>query len=453
MTSPAPAPAQTSRRVPPGETERRTSGRVLLGGGTILALAVLVANAGNYALNLLLGRWFEPAQFADANLMVTLMLLVTAVAVALQLVSARYAGIHQARGTDADADVMAAWLLRRARLAGVGLGLLLAAPAFWWADVFQVESPWAFVILAAGMPAYLVQAVGRGLLQGRLRFGALAATFVVEMVVRLGVAVGLVAIGFGVNGATAGLSASFIVTWFVVAWIQPVAATGSPSRAELGDLATYIAPVGLLLVGQIIINNGDVLVVKNAFEPDEAGQYSAVALVGRAVFFLSWSAVTTLFPAVAQRGEAGGDTRRLMLSGVAVVGVICGTLVLGAAIAGERLLTLMLGSGYAGLGTPLVLYAIATSIFAVANVIVSLQLSLGRPREAGLLLAGAALQTVLLLAFHRNMAEVIQVQIFAMSFLLLAVAASTLRRSPTTAGPAVAQAATVTALPDREVRA
>ena len=50
----------------------RTGGKALLAGGTMLAVAMTAANAGNYLLNLVLGRWLTPAQFADANLMVTL---------------------------------------------------------------------------------------------------------------------------------------------------------------------------------------------------------------------------------------------------------------------------------------------------------------------------------------------------------------------------------------------
>ena len=41
-------------------------------------MATMLASAGNYVLNLMLARWLEPAEFADANLMLTLMLLVTA---------------------------------------------------------------------------------------------------------------------------------------------------------------------------------------------------------------------------------------------------------------------------------------------------------------------------------------------------------------------------------------
>lgn len=407
----------------------RTSLRALAGGGTILALASLAANGGNYLLNLFLGRWLTQSEFADANLMVTIMLLITAVAVSLQLIAARFAGIHAADGTDDRADVLVLWLERRSFAIGGLFAVVLAAGSSAWADFFKVESEWPFVILGLGMPFYLAQAVGRGLLQGRLAFIPLSISFVVEMVVRVGFGVGLVALGFGVSGATLGLSLSFVATWFAVEALRRRAGkatpeSNKPDKAEMGKLRSYIGPVAILLLGQIVINNGDVLVVKRLFDGDQAGVYAAIALIGRAVFFLSWSAVTTLFPAVAQREQAGESVGALLVGGVATVAGLCAAMTLGVWLLGDTVLTGVFGPEYAGVGGLLTRYAIATSLFAVANVMVSHHLSSGRSREAWILLAGGVFQTILLLTRNESMDEVVGDQIAAMGVLLAAVTVS-----------------------------
>jgi O-antigen/teichoic acid export membrane protein len=425
----------------------RTGGKALLAGGTMLAVAMTAANAGNYLLNLVLGRWLTPAEFADANLMVTLMLLVTAIAVALQLISARFASIHQARGTDERAEAVAARLRKVALISGFGLMVLLAAPAAWWSEVFNTESSWPFVILAAGMPCYLLQAVGRGLVQGRLRFGALAMTFVLEMVVRLAAGLGLVAAGMGVEGATLGLTLSFVATWLIVRRAQPSVAAEAMQADEKTALRVYALPVIVLLIGQIVINNGDVLVVKAFFSGERAGVYSAIALIGRAVFFLSWSAVTTLFPAVAQRDESGQGSNDLLLMGVGVVGGACAVMTGAIAVGGDRFFTGVFGPEYAGVQNLLVQYAIATSFFAVANLIVTYHLSANRAIESRLLVAGAVLQTVLLLTNHDSLSAVLADQLIAMGVLLVAVVSSTLLLRPRPAPGATATNLTAAAVP------
>ena len=412
----------------------KTSGKQLAAHGSILGVATIIANAGNYLLNVFLGRWLTPSEFADANLMVTIMLLITAAAVSLQLIAARFASIHEASGTRDETLALSKYLERRAGLIGLALGLGLALPAQFWSDFFNTRTALPFVILGAGMPFYLVQAVGRGVLQGRLTFRPLAATFVVEMVVRVAAGVGLVAAGLGVEGATLGLTLSFLATWFHVRHLTRPDAAGSTnatassaptmSADAVRSLRTYAGPVGVLLLGQIIINNGDVLVAKRFLDPDTAGVYAAVALVGRAVFFLSWSVATTLFPAAAQRDQAGEDSNGLLYGGLGIVALMGVGFVVGAKLLGGIVLGEVFGPEYRGVSDQLALYAFATSLFAMANLIVSHHLSMGRRRESFLLVAGGVVQTALLLAGRGSIDSLISAQVVAMAILLGVIATS-----------------------------
>ena len=412
------------------ESATNTTSRSLLAGGSVLAIAMFAANGGNYLLNVVLGRWLDPPEFADANLMVTLMLLVTAIAVSLQLIAARFAGIHAVSNEEAKTKILVRGLERWALIVGVGLALLLMAGAPVWADFFNSESAWPFAVLGLGMPAYLVQAVGRGVLQGKLAFGPLAGTFVKEMLVRVVLGITLVWLGFGVIGATAALTASFIATWLAVrSAVKWESDEPAPRRPIDREVMRYAGPVAVLLLGQIIINNGDVLISKQGLEPTQAGIYAAVALVGRAVFFLSWSVATTLFPAAAQREEAGENSNGLLHAGLAAVAVLGICAVVGARLLGGTVLGRVFGEAYANVSSQLALYALATAIFAMANLVVSHYLALGELREAVIMLGGALLQTVLLLRADRDIDSLITAQVIAMSILFVLVLASHLVRT------------------------
>lgn len=392
--------------------------RTLLTGGTTLALAMVVANVGNYTLNLVLARLLTPADFSDANLMVTLMLTLTAIALGLQLVAARFVGQNDAAGEHDAADRIAQRLRRWALGAGAVTGLLLAAPAASWQGTFHTASPWPFVILGLGMPCYLVQSVGRGVMQGRLQFRPLAVTFVVEMVARVGLGILLVAVGAGVEGATAALTASFVATFLSVRVLGGHRRAPQGAEPDLAALRAYAVPVSVLLLGQIIANNSDVLVAKGFLPPTEAGVYSAVALVGRAVFFLSWSVATVVFPAVARRHASGDETRSLLRGGVLAVlgiGLAC---TIGALVVGGPVLGVVLGPTYGGLSVRLASYAAMTTLFAVANLVASHDLSRGRHRSSWLLVGGSVLQVGLLLLWHAGIGELIAAQCVAMATLV-----------------------------------
>jgi O-antigen/teichoic acid export membrane protein len=423
-----------------------TAARQLVTGASVLAVALIVTNAGNYVLNLLLGRWLSPAEFADASLMVTLMLTFASISVCLALVTARFIGIRDAAGHVGESEQLARRLRRVALSVGIVIAALLAAGSPWWRDIFHTGSAWIFVILAGGIPFYLQCAVGRGTLQGRLRFVPLAATFLVEMAVRLSVGSGLVLLGMGVDGATAGLALSLVAAWATVMLFRPSRSRArrpvdvgpvevgqvdvrpvevSPdTSSDLAGVRAYAAFVSVLLVGQMVINNSDVLIAKASLAPFEAGLYSAVALIGRAVFFLSWSVATVVFPVVAVRHARGESGQRVLAGGIVAVLGIGAVCVVGASLFGGPVLGLVLGPEYSGLSGSLAFYALATTLFAVACLIASQHLATGRIRESWVVLAGAGLQIVLLLLWHNSIAQLIAAQLVTMSVLLVAVVIS-----------------------------
>ncbi len=413
-----------------------TGARQLVTGGSVLAVALVVTNAGNYILNLLLGRWLSPAEFADASLMVTMMLTFASISVCLALVTARFIGIRDAAGDVGGSERLVRTLRRVALSVGIVIAAVVAAGSPWWRDIFHTGSAWPFVILACGIPFYLQCAVGRGTLQGRLRFAPLAVTFLVEMIVRLSVGSGLVLLGMGVDGATAGLALSLVAAWVTVMLFRPglsrarrIIEVGpvdaSPGTStDLAGVRAYAAFVSVLLVGQMVINNSDVLIAKASLAPFDAGLYSAVALIGRAVFFLSWSVATVVFPVVALRHAKGESGHRVLAGGIVAVLGIGSACVVGALLFGGPVLGVVLGPDYSGLSGSLAVYALATTLFAVASLIASQHLATGRIRESWVVLAGAGLQIVLLLLWHNSIAQLIGAQLVAMSFVLTAVVIS-----------------------------
>lgn len=416
-----------------------TGARQLVTGGSVLAVALIVTNAGNYLLNLLLGRWLSPAEFADATLMVTLMLTLASISVCLAMVTARFIGIRDAAGRMGDSERLARWLRRVALAIGIVIATVIAAGSPWWRDIFHTASAWPFVILACGIPFYFQCAIGRGTLQGRLRFVPLAVTFLVEMAIRLSVGSGLVLLGMGVDGATAGLALSLMAAWATVMLFRP-SRSQPRGRVEVVDagqdrgnadvaseragVRAYAAFVSVLLVGQMVINNGDVLIAKASLAPYDAGLYSAVALIGRAVFFLSWSVATVVFPVVALRHAKGESGHRVLAGGIVAVLAIGAVCVVGALLFGGPVLGVVLGPDYSGLSGSLAVYALATTLFAVACLIASKHLATGRIRESWVVLAGAGLQVSLLLVWHNSIAQLIGAQLVAMSLLLAAVVIS-----------------------------
>src|SRR6202012_1832780 len=74
----------------------------------------------------------------------------------------------------------------------------------------RLSSPWIIILLAVGLTIYVPLGVKRGGLQGTCRFRGLAWNMAAEAIVKFAGAMVLIAMGFGVLGAVAAISASVI---------------------------------------------------------------------------------------------------------------------------------------------------------------------------------------------------------------------------------------------------
>lgn len=393
-----------------------------LSGSVILLISMTVVNAGNYLYNLILGRWLGRAAFADLSLIVTLMLIVTFVTATFQLTAAKFAANYTADDQPDQLEGLRRWMGKIAWILGIilMLPLILAAPA--WQSFFHTEQAWPFIILGVGLPIYFAQGVDRGILQGQMRFGRLALSYIAEMVARLGAGLAFVGLGWSVNGAVMGITLSFFATWFVAREF------GKREPFSLSDkqrtlIKTFAWPVIIVQISQILINNSDIIIVKRFFAPEEAGEYAALALIGRVVFFATWSVVTTLFPMVAQKHQSGEKHRHLLWVGLGLVMAVSTGIVLATIFIPELIVTILFGEAYLAIAPLLWLYAVATMIYALANVVVNYRLSADFAHGTYMATAAGLTQVITLWLFHDTLKQVVVAQIGIMSILLVALLA------------------------------
>jgi len=394
----------------------------LLSGSALLFASATIVNAGNYLFNLVLGRWLGPSAFADLSLIVTLFLVVSFITVGFQQTAAKFSATYAAARNLTGLAGMRRWMRRWALVAGIVLMVVSVLGAPLWQQFFHTASTWPFIILGIGLPFYLLQGVDRGVMQGQTRFKVLAGSYQVEMWVRLLGAFVLIAAGWAVNGAVGAITLSLVAAWLVGRQTM----TGLPggeaiSADERRLILLFTIPVLLAEISQILINHSDILIVKHFFAPEPAGQYAALALIGRMVFFATWSVVIVMFPIVAQRQERGENHRHLLLVSLGMVLIVSIAIIAASLLFPELIVGLLFGQAYLIIAPLLWLYAIATALYALSNVVVSYHLSLGNGAGTLFALTAGVVQVVGLWFFHTSLHQIVMVQIAIMSILFVAL--------------------------------
>jgi len=409
---------------------KRLAANSLLTSSALFFVSTTLVNGGNYLFNLLLGRWLGPALFADVSIIITLFLFLTFITAGFQQTAAKFSAIYSAENAPERLFALRRWLNRHSWVIGALCLLIVGGGAPFWQTFFHTTSPWIFVIFALGLPVYFVQGIDRGILQGQMRFGALAASYQAEMWVRLLVGLLLVGLGWAAHGAVFGLTLSLLATWFVShqalrnmrsqrAQTTAFTHVETFSRREQRALLAFAFPVLMAETSLILINNSDVLIVKHFFDSITAGQYAALALIGRIVFFATWSVVITMFPLVAQKHQRQEPHRQLLWTGLGMVLGVSVAIVTATFILPNTIVQILFGAEYLMIAPLLWLYAVATALFALANVLINYRLALGDRRGTIFALIAGILQVTALLLFHASLFQIVIIQIGLMGALLL----------------------------------
>lgn len=396
--------------------------RPLLISSIVFFLSSTCVNLGNYLFNLLIGRLLGPVLFADISLIVTIMLVTTFMTMALTTTIAWFTAVHVANLDFERVAALRSWCLRVGLIIGVVAALIMIFGAVPFQLVFHMHSFWPFIILGVGFPVFFVMAIERGILQGRAFFGGLSLSNQAEMWVRLLGAVAAVQTGGSVNEIVGVLSLSFLVGWLPARQARKGLPKTFPvlTLQERKRIYTYFGPVIIGLLGQIIINNSDVLIVKSFFPSQQAGLYAALALIGRIVYFATWSIVIIMFPLIAQKHQRGEAHRPLLWIMCGITTFISGGIVLITLFIPGTVVQLLFGSAYLAIAPLLWLYALTTALYTLANGITNYYLSLGNGLGNYIVLVVGIAQIGGLLLFHQSLFIVVLVQLILMAALLLA---------------------------------
>ena len=412
--------------------------RVVRGSAILLFSTGLVAIT-NLLYNILIARMLGAAGFGDASALYTLLMLLSAVTLSFQIVTSKFI----ARNSEilVRAQIYAS-MLRRAWQVGLGIALLLAAGGTSLKSYFNLPAQHDLMLLAIATGVYIPLGVRRGKMQGCYDFRALAINVVVEVGVKLGGALLFLHFGMGVTGVMTAVLLSIVAAYLA-------GRPGSQYRARSGLIKVARFGEGLqavlYFVGQVILSNLDILLVKHFFPVAEAGIYAAVALVGRVVFMLSWSVVSSMFPVSASHTQRQVG-RSVLYTGLLLVGTVTSIFIAAVALVPEAVWIMLLGKAFL-LGTPgefsalLTQYALMTGIYSIAVVIMMYEISQRTGIAAWVQLGASVMLAAAIWRYHDSLYQVILVQVFVMGGLLVVVTIPLLQDQdeveppPTTAEP------------------
>lgn len=401
----------------------------LISGSTIVFIGSFIANIFNYFFNLAMGRLLS---VPDYGLLITLssfLVIFGIVNTALANIFSRFSARYHAKKDKAGVSNL---LTHGSRVIGVGIAVLLIVLLVFTGVIksfLHIDNYFFLILMYLSIGFLLFFSIPFGILQGQMRFYLLSGISGISPVAKLVIGV-LLVYGFNmaVFGAVLGVFASMMVSTiftyiyvYLVYFQKKKKKNDVKDREFLNEFGKYGFGLFLTSVALALISNLDIILVRHFFDEYVVGQYAALSLMGKAIFYLTSPVNFVFFPLMAykkERGERLLSTVLLGVSGIAVMSFAVSAfyfvfpdIILKIFFPAKEYLTLknMLG--------PFSLYIVA---FSVTSILVNLFLSIGKTKIYKILFFGVGLEVALILGFHDSLWQVI-LSMILVSFLIMLI--------------------------------
>ena len=327
-------------------------------GTTYMVVGTLVAAVAAYLFQLIAGRVLGPVDLQPIVVLWTVQFLIfTIVFVPMEQLTIRRLTASEVRA--------APWRLFLGLIAVSTAGAVLYG--FFTLDSQFDGDPWYLLILAALIAVYGGFALGRGFLAGRLRYREYGLAVFAESMLRLVLAIALLAIGVGPLGLSVTLVAGGLVVWVWVPLLGERIRDRGVAR-EAGSVGMMTTIITANASAQTLVAAGPLLVI--ALGGNDAAQsiFFETFLLFRAPLTVSYSLIARVLPpfsAMFERGDIA--TLRKWAIRISAAGAVAAAAVYGGGLlVGADAVGLLLGDEFRPTAELAALAAAGTTVATVA---------------------------------------------------------------------------------------
>ncbi len=392
---------------------------LLLKGSLIVLFASTLANFASYLFHLFMGRWLGPAGYGLLESLISLTYFLGVPVTVLNLVMVKFISQESNRKRVAEFVKGAS---KRIALVGIA-GLVVFLSFFpWLKNLIRIDS--FLLIFGIGILGYLglILMICSAALQGIMDFVKLSLLGVFAPWAKLLLAAVFVIGGFGVSGAIGGMmAASFISLILGYAFLKrslPLAKVETKAAKKIFQgIGRYSLAIFISTLSLTSFYTVDIILARYFLPSVLAGQYALLSILGKIIFFASSPVTTVMFPMVSERKANGKNYRELLGWSLFLVTVISAAISTLYFIFPSSVMKIF-GAQYLAATASLGYFAVFISLYSLASILINFFLSISATSVVYWPAILAVLQVLFIKIYHRNLNEIIFVNIGIMTLLL-----------------------------------
>ncbi len=397
-------------------------GNLVVQGSIVVFIGSSIANLAAYLFHLMMGRMLGPIEYGTLASLISLLSFLNIPIAVLGIILVKF--VSREINQPAKVSLFIGEIIKKSLVFGL-LGMVIFLLAYSpLKGLIKVNS--FFPFLAVGLAFYLgiFMVITSSTLQGTMEFFSLSFLTAFASLMKLLIAFGLVWLGFGVNGAISALVWSVLLTAILGYFLTTRKVFIDYKRQinirdyfeKIDEYALTIFLSNLALTSFFTV---DVILARYFLPPLAAGGYAALSVLGKVIFLASSSVVAVMFPLVSSWQAEGRNYVKILNLSFFLVSIISIAISLAYFLFPRLIIEVPFGEKYLQFAPNLGLFAIFISLYSLCSLLINFFLSISYLQAIFLPVLATLLQVILVCFYHQNISQIVNVNIFTMSFLFL----------------------------------
>ena len=394
----------------------------LVSGSFYIFLGSMFSNILAFLLNLFLARNLSYADYAVFASLLSVVTLASIPAGSINTIIVKFATDYFVKKQNE--KLKSLYLIFLKFILGLSLGVFflffaLANPLKQYLHLNDIS-----YVIVAGLviSVFYLSVLNMAFLQSLLKFKTIALVNIAGGIVKLIMGVILIFLGYRVFG---GLWAIFFMTFgmFVFGFfpLKRIILSKSSEKLSLNlkNVLRYAIPTFITVLFLTSFTSTDVILVKHFFQPDLAGYYAGLSLMGKVIFYFTFPIPMVMFPLLIKRHANKESFTNLFYISLLLVLIPSFAITAFYFLFPSFVINLFLGGrNYLSIASYLGIFGLYLTVFSMVNVCVNFFLSLNKTNISFLVVFAAILQIVLIYMFHSSFYQVIGVSLIVLVILL-----------------------------------
>lgn len=377
----------------------------------------MAVNVINYGYHLIMGRVLGPVNYGVLASIYSILYLISVVPSSAGISIVKF--ISSAK-SDGETYSIYKSLSRFVFYLASILSLVFIVSSPFIAKFLHIENFWIVSMVSVVLFFTLVTLVNQSTSQGLLKFTGSVVPNLISAVVKLGLGIILVFLGWSVFGAIFAVAMGAAISYFYSRWfIKKILTADNGKSFDLKPFLKYSIPVLVQAFAFTSLFTVDVILVKHFLSPHDAGLYAALSTLGKIIFFAVSPIVGTMFPIVAGRKAKGEPYEKVFLVSFGITFVISAAVVVFYWLFPNITIGILYGNAYLSAKSELVWMGIFILFYSLSYFLVNFYLSINKVKIILLPLFFSLVQILAIWFFHNSILQVIQISLVLAACLLL----------------------------------